>query len=82
MAAIATQAAPQHAQQDRGIVMSSQLARAIRSSLHPDREVGNPKERKRLEDLSQEFNSFKIAPPAPNERPQTAATSREANGRE
>ncbi len=36
--------------------MSSQLARAIRSSLHPDREVGNPKERKRLEDLSQEFN--------------------------
>jgi hypothetical protein len=40
------------------IRMSAQLVREMRSALHPDRAAGDPKRRRRLEQLSQEFNSF------------------------
>jgi hypothetical protein len=54
----------QHAQQHKGVVMSKRLVRRIRACLHPDRKSGNDHMRKRLQELSQEFNSLKIVPPS------------------
>jgi predicted RNase H-like nuclease (RuvC/YqgF family) len=40
------------------IRMSAPLVREMRSALHPDRAAGDAKRQRRLEQLSQEFNSF------------------------
>ena len=47
----------------KGIRMSKPLFRQIQKYLHPDKAMSDPKEFKRLNELSQEFNSFKILSP-------------------
>lgn len=40
--------------------MSKRLYRQIQKALHPDQAHNDPKEFNRLNELSQEFNAFKI----------------------
>ena len=51
------------AEKGKGIIMSKPLFRQIQRYLHPDTAMSDPKEFKRLNELSQEFNSFKILSP-------------------
>jgi len=47
----------------KSIAMSKALVREMRAALHPDRAVDDPRRRKRLEELSQEFNSYTFVTP-------------------